>query len=53
MTVLAGMGAMYTRQREHLNFYNGINVSTPTAVINFEILDIESKVIDSEKCYTV
>ena len=48
MTVLAGMGAMYTPAKRALKLYNGINTNSAAVDRIFEILDIESKVIDSE-----
>ena len=48
MTVLAGIGAMYTPAKRALKLYNGINTNSAAVDRIFEILDIESKVIDSE-----
>ena len=48
MTVLAGMGAMYTPAKRALKLYNGINTNSAAVDRIFEILDIESEIIDSE-----
>ena len=48
MTVLAGMGAMYTPAKRALRLYNGINTNSAAVDRIFEILDIESEIIDSE-----
>lgn len=48
MTVLAGMGAMYTPAKRALKLYNGINTNSAAVDRIFEILDIESEITDSE-----
>ena len=48
MTVLAGMGAMYTPAKRALKLYNRINTNSAAVDRIFEILDIESEITDSE-----
>ncbi len=48
MTVLAGMGAMYTPAKRALKLYNGINTNSAAVDRIFEILNIQSEIIDTD-----